>query len=246
MADFKNGGTLASGNSFARIITMLRREKGISQKSAAEDLGISQALLSHYEKGIRECGLTFVVKMSEYYGVSCDYLLGRSPETSGRTLSFDDIPDIDPTKKEQIVPSEIVLQFNKKLIINALTILFTFISRTKSQTLLKNASLYFMNAIYTVFRIIHMSNSRNDKRFFEINEAVAFPMAAASGDVLIGGMLASAKGVHLPDADICSSSDSIAITSSSLTAEFPATASALLNVIKNAESQIQILSKAGK
>ena len=42
---------------FPRILTLLRKEKGISQKTAAGDLGISQALLSHYEKGIRECDL---------------------------------------------------------------------------------------------------------------------------------------------------------------------------------------------
>ncbi len=42
---------------FPRIITLLRKERGLSQKSAAEQLGVSQALLSHYEKGIRECGL---------------------------------------------------------------------------------------------------------------------------------------------------------------------------------------------
>lgn len=38
---------------FPRIITLLRKERGLSQKSAAEQLGVSQALLSHYEKGIR-------------------------------------------------------------------------------------------------------------------------------------------------------------------------------------------------
>lgn len=43
---------------FNRIIKLLRKERGITQKQAAEDLGVSQALLSHYEKGIRECGLT--------------------------------------------------------------------------------------------------------------------------------------------------------------------------------------------
>ena len=37
---------------FSRIITLLRKEKGVTQKQAAEDLGVSQALLSHYEKGI--------------------------------------------------------------------------------------------------------------------------------------------------------------------------------------------------
>ena len=72
---------------FPRILTLLRKEKGISQKTAAGDLGISQALLSHYEKGIRECGLDFLVRTADYYGVSCDYLLGRSPDRSGTTLT---------------------------------------------------------------------------------------------------------------------------------------------------------------
>ena len=63
---------------FPRIITFLRKERGLSQKQVAGDMGISQALLSHYEKGIRECGLDFLVKTAEYYGVSTDYLLGRT------------------------------------------------------------------------------------------------------------------------------------------------------------------------
>ena len=76
---------------FSRIITLLRKEKGITQKQAAEQLGVSQALLSHYEKGIRECGLDFVVRVADFYGVSCDYLLGRSPDRSGLTLSVEDV-----------------------------------------------------------------------------------------------------------------------------------------------------------
>ena len=63
---------------FPRILSELRRAKGISQKKAADELGISPALLSHYETGIRECGLDFLLKLSEYYSVSCDYLLGKS------------------------------------------------------------------------------------------------------------------------------------------------------------------------
>ena len=59
-------------NDFPRIVTLLRKERGLSQKQAALELGISQALLSHYEKGIRECGLDFVVKIADYYEVSCD------------------------------------------------------------------------------------------------------------------------------------------------------------------------------
>lgn len=68
---------------FAAILSQLRKERGSSQKKTAEDLGISQALLSHYEKGIRECGLDFVIKCSEYYGVTTDYLLGISDSRYG-------------------------------------------------------------------------------------------------------------------------------------------------------------------
>ena len=85
---------------FPRIITLLRKERGISQKNAAAELGVSQALLSHYEKGIRECGLDFLVKAADYYHVSCDYLLGRSPEPAGKTISYEDIEEQDPMAKD--------------------------------------------------------------------------------------------------------------------------------------------------
>ena len=60
------------------MLAKLRRHRGISQKQAATELGISPALLSHYENGIRECGLDFLLRIAEYYSVSCDYLLGKS------------------------------------------------------------------------------------------------------------------------------------------------------------------------
>lgn len=73
---------------FASKLSQLRKERGISQKKAAADLGISQALLSHYEKGIRECGLDFVVRCGEYYGVTTDYLLGVSSSRNGLDLDI--------------------------------------------------------------------------------------------------------------------------------------------------------------
>lgn len=79
---------------FSQMLSKMRKERGISQKKAATDLGISQALLSHYEKGIRECGLDFVIKCSKYYGVTTDYLLGVSESRNGLSdgvlSAFDD------------------------------------------------------------------------------------------------------------------------------------------------------------
>ena len=61
---------------FPKTLSALRREKNISQRKAAADLGISQALLSHYENGTREPGLAFVCRV-------CDYLLCRSSQPAG-------------------------------------------------------------------------------------------------------------------------------------------------------------------
>ena len=57
---------------FSRSLSLLRQERGLSQRQVAKELGISQALLSHYENGIREPGLPFVVRACDYYGVSAD------------------------------------------------------------------------------------------------------------------------------------------------------------------------------
>lgn len=66
------------GTAFSEKLSALRRDRGISQRVVAGELGISQALLSHYEKGIREPGLEFVTRACRYYGVTADYLLGLS------------------------------------------------------------------------------------------------------------------------------------------------------------------------
>jgi len=67
-------------STFSNVLSRLRREAAYSQRKVATDLGISQALLSHYENGAREPKLDFVIKACDYYKVSADFILGRSDE----------------------------------------------------------------------------------------------------------------------------------------------------------------------
>ena len=66
--------------SFNFVLSSLRKETGRSQRRVAADLGVSQALLSHYENGAREPKFEFVLKACTYYGVTADYMLGRVDE----------------------------------------------------------------------------------------------------------------------------------------------------------------------
>lgn len=75
---------------FAQRLATLRKERNLSQKEVAISLGVSQALLSHYEKGVRECGLDFVVRCADYFGVTTDYLLGKHPTRFGLQPDCDD------------------------------------------------------------------------------------------------------------------------------------------------------------
>ena len=165
---------------FPRILTLLRKEKGISQKAAAGDLGISQALLSHYEKGIRECGLDFLVRTADYYGVSCDYLLGRSPDRSGTTLTVEDIPEPDAAGKENVMRGSILPVLNKKLIANSLNILFDLLQKSKNKALIQEVSSFLMLAVYRVFRVVYSANPKNQNGMFTVPKQVASHYAAAA------------------------------------------------------------------
>lgn len=58
----------------------LRTEKGLSQANIAAEWNIGVATYCRYELGMREPAASLIVRMADYYGVSADYLLGRSDE----------------------------------------------------------------------------------------------------------------------------------------------------------------------
>ncbi len=224
---------------FPRIITLLRKERGISQKKVASDLGVSQALLSHYEKGIRECSLEFLVKTANYYNVSCDYLLGRSPEPAGKTISYEDIPEPDMNGKEKMSAGSVMTAFNKKLIVNAVTVLFSLVRKTGSAAVSKEISAYLMLAVYKMFRVVYSANPKNDKRFFTVPEITASGASSAAMALCEANASAAAK-------DLSDETDDTLITANSLSEEYPGSASSLLNVIKNSETRMQIIVNSDK
>ena len=223
---------------FPRILTLLRKEKGISQKTAASNLGISQALLSHYEKGIRECGLDFLVRTANYYGVSCDYLLGRSPDRNGTTLTVEDIPEPDAVGKENVMHGSILPVLNKKLIANSMNILFDLLQKSKNKALIQEVSSFLMLAVYRVFRIVYSTNPKNQNGLFTVPKQVASHYAAAAMAVSEANAAAVASGDALEGQEPLKEVESLAITSESLNQTYPMFASSLMNLIQNSESKI--------
>ncbi|MDL2234165.1 helix-turn-helix transcriptional regulator [Ruminococcaceae bacterium OttesenSCG-928-L11] len=223
---------------FPRILTLLRKEKGISQKSAAEQLSISQALLSHYEKGIRECGLDFLVRCADFYDVSCDYLLGRSPDRKGSTISVEEIPDPEDTGKENRDIGAVLPVLNKKLIANSLNVLFDYLTKAGNRSLTGEVSAFLMIAVYRMFRVVYAANPRNQEAMFNVPAQVTGQYANAAMQISEANAASIAAGHPVNGGEPVKNVESLSISTERLGQEYPMYAPSLLNLIQNAEQRI--------
>lgn len=201
---------------FSRKITLLRKEKRISQKQAAADLGVSQALLSHYEKGIRECGLDFLVKAADYYNVSCDFLLGRSTEPSGKIVSYE---ENDGSLSES------------KIISGAVAYILSTAKKTESKTLFKSVYSFLLISVYKAFRTVFSSNPKNEQKMFSIPKVSADKLSDAAMNICSAKAETAAAGIVLSGEDTVKISDETVITTNDLSP-------AILTAVKLAEEDI--------
>ena len=61
-------------------IPELRKERGISMKQAAEQLGMPYTTYVNYEKGVRQPNSETLIDLANFYNTSIDYMLGKSNE----------------------------------------------------------------------------------------------------------------------------------------------------------------------
>ncbi len=153
---------------FSRSLTLLRKEKGVSQRSASRDLGISQALLSHYENGVREPGLKFVIRACDFYGVSADFLLGRTLIRDGTTIvNAESLYDYS-MEKDNVLRGSIMATLSKKLLVNSVSLLFDLLGKLGNREAIRSASDYLSTAIYKIFRHLYRADVSQDEGFFSI------------------------------------------------------------------------------
>lgn len=63
---------------YVRILRDLREDADKTQTQIADILGTSQTMYARYERGANELPIHHLITLSQYYGVSTDYLLGLS------------------------------------------------------------------------------------------------------------------------------------------------------------------------
>ncbi|WOC32008.1 MULTISPECIES: helix-turn-helix domain-containing protein [Caproicibacterium] len=211
---------------FPRIITLLRKERGLSQKAVAESLGVSQALLSHYEKGIRECGLDFVVKIADFYDVSCDYLLGRTPHPTGATVQIAQPAAISRAAQESM---------GQALLFNSLSVLYSILGNCGNEDITNETSAYLFCEVYRLFRTVYSANPKNPQGMFTIREKLADGRAAAGAEIALSNICCLLSGEDLDSLAGLPKSELPALSPEKLSESYPSLVSSLFTLLQQAE-----------
>ena len=216
--------------SFPRTLSLLRQEKGLSQRVAAIELGVSQALLSHYENGIREPGLAFVARCSKYYNVTADYLLGLTMSRDGTGISAEDIHDIS-LDKENVLKGSMLATLNKKLLVNTLGVIYDILGKCASRPLINEASEYLSLTLYKLFRFLYRAGGKKPDGFFNVSDRSFSHLADAEIRLCELRMCSMLEGDPVADYSENSIPTVPELSNDMLASEYPLLISSLLTVL---------------
>ena len=226
---------MASTSEFSRTLSLLRQERGVSQRTAASDLGISQALLSHYENGIREPGLSFVVKACDYCHVSADFILGRTLSRDGSMLSSEEV--LEAAEPGNILQGSVLATLQSKLLSGAVGVLFGLLGKLGDKTAINTAAAYLGGAVYQLYRHLYRAAGANEA-YFALDPA-ACTMGTADADMKLEEVryaralrAQAAKKVEFPD-----------LSPEALTAGYPGRCQSLTQVLSTADARLNALTE---
>lgn len=218
---------------FSRTLALLRRERGVSQRTAAGDLGVSQALLSHYENGVREPGLAFVVRACDYYHVSADFILGRTLSREGSMLTPEEV--LSAAEPGNILQGSVLATLQSKLLSGAAGVLFGLLGKLGDKAAINAAAAYLGGGIYQLYRHFYRAAGANE-RYFSL-PADACVMGAAEADRKLSELryvraLESQERGKFPD-----------LSPEALHAAYPGQNQSLTQVLSTADSRLSAMAE---
>ena len=226
---------MASTSEFTRTLSLLRQERGVSQRTAAGDLGISQALLSHYENGIREPGLAFVVKACDYYHVSADFMLGRTLSRDGSMLSSEEV--LGAAEPGNILQGSVLATLQSKLLAGAVGVLFGLLGKLGDKTAINAAAAYLGGAVYQLYRHLYRAAGANEA-YFALDPA-ACTMGTADADM----KLEENRYARCLRAQVSQKAEFPDLSPEALTSNYPGRCQSLTQVLSTADARLTALTE---
>lgn len=126
----------------------VRLLKGITQKQAAEDTGITQSFLSSVERGRKSACTPQIIALINYYKVPYELIFGEPREE----YSMEHFPSFGSSDSEL-----------------SLELLELLVGKAESADLIKGCENCTVLLAYVLFRTIYRENPRNSEKLFSIS-----------------------------------------------------------------------------
>ena len=213
---------------FPRTISLLRKERGLNQRTVSKALGVSQAVLSHYENGLREPGLEFVARIADYYKVSTDFLLGRTMSREDYTITAEDLPDVSDDK-DNVLRGSMMATLAKKLVINSMSIIFDIVGKSKNKNLISETAAFFNLAVYKVFRTLYSASESSSEEIFSVDERMWSELSSAELSYSAAAIKREACGISASKEE---KTELPKLSQEYISKEYPALSQSLMSVLQ--------------
>ena len=87
-------------SNFGENLRQLRKSCELTQKDFGAKVGLSKAVVSKYENGMGYPSFDMLVRISQYFGVTTDFLLGVA---RGKTIDVSDLTDSQIATIHQLI-----------------------------------------------------------------------------------------------------------------------------------------------
>lgn len=226
---------MASTTEFSRTLSLLRQERGVSQRTAAGDLGISQALLSHYENGIREPGLAFVVRACDYYHVSADFILGRTLSREGSMLTREEV--LNAAEPGNVLQGSVLATLQSKLLSGAVGVLFGLLGKLGDKTAINAAAAYLGSAVYQLYRHLYRTAGANEA-YFALDPA-ACTLGVADADM----KLSETRYTRALRSQAAQKQEFPDLSADALSSSYPGRCQSLTQILSTADARLNELAE---
>ena len=145
----------------AKRLSELRKEKGVKQDEIAELLNVKRATIANYETGKRAPDYETIIKLADYYGVSCDYIL------RGVTSEFANIHSTTGLSGRAI---EILKDMNEIEDIDFLNLINYLIEETNFKKYDEESYKIEQSLIYKLIQYLFYASPKNNKEYVVTSE----------------------------------------------------------------------------
>ncbi len=184
-----------------------------------------------------------MVRAADYYQVSCDYLLGRSPDRTGATHFRGGHPGAGRGGQRKPPAGKPAAHPEQKALANSLNVIFGELQKCNHKNLTAEISAYLGVSVYKAFRLLYSANAKNPQGMFAAPENLYNGLADAVQSIAQANAACLAGGEKAGDMEGLEKGTAPVMTPDTIAKDYPLFAASLMNLIQNTENRMGMKKK---